>query len=555
MPRWWLFCSAFLVTALSLSAPSYAQAPPPITDAVTINGPICPPIHPVAKDAPDDTGDAVAVSWKPCAKSGVPVAETYAIFRSEKNASGTSPMVKVAQFGAGENLTEEKNEKGVAEKTYVYYDQGLSETSSYIYRVAALAGDSFAYGFTLNDDNEAVADLGPVSPTRDIIPYAERDKFHGLPVSPPVNITARDRPNDAGDGIIVSWTPSADMPKTPGVCYRVYRSAEPEGNYTFLGTAGADATEFEDAFLPEDKPHADYYYVVAVSADEGMKLVVSDRSNAVRALSQWIDWNAWNYFLFAVILSAFIAYFIQHIKSGKKLFIRKISGLEAVDESIGRATEMGKPVLFIPGIQDMNDVQTVAAMSILGRVAKTIAEYDAHLLCPTCRSLVMTTGRETVKEAFISAGRPDAYNDDIVTYLTDEQFGYVAGVNGTMMRDRPATILYFGSFFAESLIMAETGNHIGAIQIAGTAQPSQLPFFVAACDYTLLGEELFAAAAYLSHDPKQLGSLKGQDVGKFLGMMGIVLGSIFVTIVELTHAGWALSVANFIRGLFTATAG
>ena len=75
----------------------------------------------------------------------------------------------------------------------------------------------------------------------------------------------------------------------------------------------------------------------------------------------------------------------------------------------------------------------------------------------------------------------------------------------------------------------ETGNSTGAIQIAGTAMPSQLPFFVAACDYTLIGEELFAASAYLSGEPKLLGSLKGQDMGKGLILIAIVIGLILET--------------------------
>jgi len=60
--------------------------------------------------------------------------------------------------------------------------------------------------------------------------------------------------------------------------------------------------------------------------------------------------------------------------------------------------------------------------------------------------------------------------------------------------------------------------------------PSQLPFFFAACDYTLIGEELFAASAYLSKDPKLLGSLKGQDVGKFIFLLVILFGVIFLTL-------------------------
>ena len=50
-------------------------------------------------------------------------------------------------------------------------------------------------------------------------------------------------------------------------------------------------------------------------------------------------------------------------KAGKKLFIRKIAGVDAVEEAVGRATEMGKPVLFIPGIADVEDIETIAGIT------------------------------------------------------------------------------------------------------------------------------------------------------------------------------------------------
>ena len=99
-----------------------------------------------------------------------------------------------------------------------------------------------------------------------------------------------------------------------------------------------------------------------------------------------------------------------------------------------------------------------------------------------------------------------------------------------MVREKPAACFYMGAFFAESLILAETGNTIGAIQVAGTAMPAQLPFFVAACDYTLIGEEFFAASAYLSGEPDQLGSLKGQDIGKVIVFIGIFIGAGLLTL-------------------------
>lgn len=134
-----------------------------------------------------------------------------------------------------------------------------------------------------------------------------------------------------------------------------------------------------------------------------------------------------------------------------------------------------------------------------------------------------------MESAYLAAGRPDAFNPNNIYYVTDEQFGYVAYLSGMMVREKPAACFYMGSFFAESLILAETGNSIGAIQVAGTAQPAQLPFFVAACDYTLIGEEFFAASAYLSGSPEELGSLKGQDVGKVLVALFMIVGVALAT--------------------------
>ena len=248
-----------------------------------------------------------------------------------------------------------------------------------------------------------------------------------------------------------------------------------------------------------------------------------------------------------VLISTAVLVFVVLARGGMVMKIRTIAGLKAVDEAVGRATEMGRSILYINGIQDMDDLQTVAGVTVLGRVAKTAAEYDAKIEVPTSRSLVMTASRETVHASYFSAGRPDAYNPDLIYYVTDEQFGFVAYVSGMMTREKPAACFYMGSFFAESLILAETGNSVGAIQIAGTANPSQLPFFVAACDYTLIGEEFFAASAYLSGQPDQLGSLKGQDVGKILAGLFILVGVVLATIQAVSGSTGLEAAVRFLK--------
>jgi len=278
---------------------------------------------------------------------------------------------------------------------------------------------------------------------------------------------------------------------------------------------------------------------------------LSQVTGPAAAKQQWFNSRKVNLLFIALILTVAIILYVYQARAGKKLYIRRISGIEAVDEAVGRATEMGKPILFIPGIQDMDNVQTVAGLTILASVGKLTAQYETKLEVPVSRSLVMSTGRETLKQAYLSVGRPDLYSDDMVHYVTDEQFGYVAAVDGIMVREKPATCFYMGAFFAESLILAETGNSVGAIQIAGTAMPTQLPFFVAACDYTLIGEELFAASAYLSGDEKMIGSLKGQDVGKAIAMFFILFGAILATVASLSGNEAITGASDWLRNLFT----
>ena len=267
------------------------------------------------------------------------------------------------------------------------------------------------------------------------------------------------------------------------------------------------------------------------------------------ALWQVFDYQRRYLAVVLVVFCGAVVYWIRHARQGGRVRIRRIPGLEALDEAVGRATEMGRACLFVPGIQDMNEVQTIAGMTILSRVARTTAEYNATVEVPTSKSLVMTSAREVVQNAYLAAGRPDSYRADRIYYVTDEQFGFVAYVSGLMVREKPAACFYMGMFFAESLILAETGNSIGAIQIAGTAAPSQLPFFVAACDYTLIGEEFFAASAYLSGESDQLGSLKGQDMGKLLVGAVLIVGCLLATVAALTGSEAVGSAVAFLKNV------
>jgi hypothetical protein len=331
----------------------------------------------------------------------------------------------------------------------------------------------------------------------------------GVVVPVACNLAVADVPDDGGGALRVSWDRPVETDRAAKVTgFEILRYSPGEPPEVIGQSLPTDSAYVDDATV-DGQP---YQYMVRTLTARGS--ADSEPTGVGISAAQWFAVGRLNVFIVAVLFVVAVVYFLQRARTGAELYIRKIPGLEAVDDAVGRATEMGRPVLYVPGIETVSEVGTLAALTILGHVAKRVAQHGTPLEVPCADPIVMTTAQEIVKTAYTEVGQPDNYDPSRVAYLTYDQFGYTAGVDGIMVRERPEAVFLLGTFYAESLILAETGHAIGAIQIAGTKETSQLPFFVAACDYTLIGEELFAASSYLSREPVMLGSLKGQDLAK-----------------------------------------
>ncbi len=238
--------------------------------------------------------------------------------------------------------------------------------------------------------------------------------------------------------------------------------------------------------------------------------------------------TGWFGIVITMLLVFFILINIARAGKNKNLFIRRIAGLNAIDEAIGRATEMGRPVLMVPGLGDLNAI-SVQALNIFAYVSKTAARFGNPIRLCCGNAAVYTVAQEIIRDAYQSEGMGDRFDPDSVRFLSDRQFAFAASVSGLILREQAAAAFFLGEFFAESLIFAETANSVGAIQIASSTQSTQTPFFIAACDYVLIGDEFYAASAYLTRKPVLVGSLVGQDWCKMAGIAMVLFGSMIIT--------------------------
>lgn len=384
----------------------------------------------------------------------------------------------------------------------------------------------------------------------------------------PQQLRVIDTPSDGGGSLTVLWAPSASdsaawkyqillhegsVPSDPSA-WKVVAEFPANTRYVREGKTAwwtRSGDPGDHIFLLKNgkgiELKAAQSYAVTVAAMNGQErfialpIVASPEPN-------WMNWNQVNNLVLALMFGGIVFYAINLAKR-KEIFLRRIPGLDAVDEAIGRATELGKPILYMTGAHDMNDPSTIAAAVILGRVAKKAAAYETELLVPHREPITMAVCQEITKQAYMEAGKPDLFKDDANFFITSDQFSYTAAVDGIMLRRKPAANFFMGSYFAESLLLTETGASTGAIQIAGTDSDHQLPFFVTTCDYTLIGEELYAASAYLSKEPIQIGTLRGQDLGKafVLGVIGV--GTLLATLAVITGNNWAQPLLDLFKDL------
>ena len=383
---------------------------------------------------------------------------------------------------------------------------------------------------------------------------------------PPQELEAFDMPSDSGDSIGLRWavSPSEDG----STLYRIFFSDTRNGK--FLQVVEFPANTHYENELPgpwwvwgekrpdlhffqvkstadvQLVPNTPYFFKVAVAHGEE---IVESAVVSVTPTANLFNWTKLNNLLLMLIFGGTVIWSIRHARANSNIFLRRIPGLDAVEEAVGRATEMGRPVLYLTGSGELggggdpSSLATIAATVILGEVAKRTASYGTDLKVPHRAPIVMAICQEMVRESYLATGRPDAYKDDTNFFITRDQFAYTAAVDGMMLREKPAANFFMGYYYAESLLLAETGATTGAIQIAGTDAEHQLPFFVTTCDYTLIGEELYAASAYLSREPALVGTLRAQDIGKGVLLLAMLSGVALLTIGEITGV-------DFFRTLF-----
>jgi hypothetical protein len=229
-------------------------------------------------------------------------------------------------------------------------------------------------------------------------------------------------------------------------------------------------------------------------------------------------------------------YLTQNKKLKPQDKLLRLSCLDAIDETIGRAAEMGRPIMYGLGayayLRQGDAATTMAGLDILSYVAKKAARSETPLVSCTGQSESFASMIDVIEEAYKSEGRADLFDAKNCYWWSDAWTQYYIGVTGLLFDTQPATVIFAGNVSWEAAQLSVDVHEMGAILICGTGRigSGNQALMAAGSDYHIIVEELFAASAYLSRDPIECSMIMAQDYNKLLEIGFILLGIVLTSV-------------------------
>ncbi|MFN0152473.1 MAG: DUF6754 domain-containing protein [bacterium] len=187
-----------------------------------------------------------------------------------------------------------------------------------------------------------------------------------------------------------------------------------------------------------------------------------------------------------------------------------------------RATR-GRATVFIPGSRDLDDMQTLAGLSLLESVVAHDTARETRVTMLASHPLVAAASRD-----WLSCG------DDAV-FSSSDPLGFAMSAASRIRRQRPGLCVASGGFSSEALLIADAADVSDTNLVCGTADLVAVPALILATDAILVGEEIYAASAIVPDSRRRRAMLHGHDACRAL---------VIAIIVVLVLADWLAAVTG-----------
>lgn len=231
--------------------------------------------------------------------------------------------------------------------------------------------------------------------------------------------------------------------------------------------------------------------------------------------------------IFLIFFVGLIIVFIALERRGQSTFFRDLPAFRRLKRALGLAVEEGKRIHIALGWGNLvseNFASGLIGLSVLERLARVAAVGDRPPVASSGEGGLMLLSRDTLKSASrrLGLGAESLASQGRMTGTTP--FSYAISVQPLIREESVSVDLLLGSMGSEAGLMCDASERQGNLRIGGSEDLSAQAVYYAATTDPLLGEELFAAGAYLECGTAHRASLRAQDVMRWVLIVVLLVG-------------------------------
>ena len=227
-------------------------------------------------------------------------------------------------------------------------------------------------------------------------------------------------------------------------------------------------------------------------------------------------------FLTAALLGG-VAFFIR--KSSP--VFREIPAFTRLRHAVGRVVEDGTRLHVSLGrgaLATPQSASALASLTLLRRLAELTSAGDKPPIATSGDAALAILSQDTLQTGS-QATAQGAYDPTAGRLTGLTPFSYAAGAMPVIRDENISTNVLMGNFGVEVALLAEAAERANTFTLASSDNLTAQAVLFASAQEPLIGEELFAAGAYVDAGPLHTASLTVQDILRWLIIIVILVGA------------------------------
>jgi hypothetical protein len=228
-----------------------------------------------------------------------------------------------------------------------------------------------------------------------------------------------------------------------------------------------------------------------------------------------------------VVFGVAQVWLIGSISAGRRPRFRAIPLFSSLRAQLGHAIESGRDLhvaIGTGGIGGEDMAQTLAAVGIVEYLADEAAASGVAPIITTADATALILTEDTLRRPYIRQGDLSNYPPLSARLPALNATQYAATRMDYLAHNNVLANVLSGAFGPEAALINHEVNKQDMLHFNAAADPRALAVLLPSSDNLLIGEEMFAAKAYLQARPQHLASLRAADLARWLIVIGIIAG-------------------------------